>query len=588
MKGLGSEMAVSASGVPREITAEIEDFQHRVGEYLNGTLAPDDFKKCRLQLGIYGLRGIKDKQMVRVKIPSGKISAEQFERLADLTDTFATGRGHVTTRQDIQLYEVPVERTPELLRRLADAGLTTREACGNTVRNVTACPFAGLCPDELFDVSPYSLAVTRYFLRNPVCQALPRKFKISFSGCAHDCAMAPIHDIGAVTTVSTSGNGHPGYGFTLSVGGGLGPIPMSAQLLEPFTPLDRLLPTCEAVILVFEQHGERKNRQRARMKFLIERIGFNAFRKLVFAERDRLLSERAGFPALPAPQPAQATETDHTPLPAGTTPAMQRWLATNIRPQRETGFAVVTVRLLLGDLTASQMRQVAGLARRYAKGQLITTQWQDVCLPWVRFEALPALYEELVRIQLALPDAERIQDITACPGADTCQIGVTSSRGLARALMELLERPEYKTEDLKALRIKISGCPNSCGQHHIADIGFFGAARSVGGKLLPHYQLLLGGGIEDGRAQFGAPVVKLPAKHVPQAVERLLQQYRRERYDRESFHAFVQRIGVPTLAQQLEDLTVVQPQADASGIYQDWGRTEEFNLGGMGQGECAG
>jgi len=266
----------------------------------------------------------------------------------------------------------------------------------------------------------------------------------------------------------------------------------------------------------------------------------------------------------------------------------RRWLKTNVRPQRQVGYTVVTVRLFLGDMTAKQMRDLAALSRSYSQGQLITTQWQDICLPWVQFENLRQLYDDLVRIELALPEAQRIQDITACPGADSCQIGVTSSRGLARALTELLERPEYKTEDLAGLRIKISGCPNSCGQHHIADIGFFGAARNLNGRLVPHYQLLVGGGFEDGRVHFGQPVLKIPAKHAPQALERLLQFYRRERLDQEPFRAFVQRVGIPALQHVLQKFTVVRPPSEEPEIYQDWGKTSEFSLGGIGQGECAG
>jgi len=382
MEDLRSNLKPYAPAPPRAIAEEIEGFHRKICDYLDGTLSPEEFKKCRLQLGIYGLRGFKNKQMVRVKIPSGRINADQLERLADLVEEFATGRGHVTTRQDIQMYEVPIERTPEFLTELAKVGLTTREACGNTVRNVTACPFAGLCADELFDLSPYSLAVTNFFLRNPVCQALPRKFKISFSGCAHDCAMAPIHDIGAVATTHNE-NGRLAYGFKLYVGGGLGPFPMAAQPLEHFTPIEALLPTFEAILRVFDQHGERKNRQQARMKFLIERIGFEAFRKLVFETRDELLKQPERFPRLPEPEPVVATSVDHPVMPQMGLALFRQWLKTNVRTQRQPGCYVATVRLPLGDMDSQQMRGLARLSRWCSKGQLITTQWQDICLPWV-------------------------------------------------------------------------------------------------------------------------------------------------------------------------------------------------------------
>ena len=575
----------NAPQVPAPIADEIEAFSRRIGDYLDGVLSPDAFKACRLQLGIYGIRGLKDKQMVRVKIPAGRITADQFERLADVTRDFATGRAHVTTRQDVQLYEVPVERTPELLRQLAEVSLTSREACGNSVRNVTACPFAGVCADELFDVAPYALAITHHFLRNPLSQSLPRKFKISVSGCRHDCAMAPIHDIGIVAA-SRGANGHAAYGFTLYAGGGLGAAPRSAQPLEPFTPVEQLLPTCEAIIWVFNRDGERKNRSRARMKFLIERIGMAEFRRLVLAEREELARAPGRFPPLPEPHPLEAVPSQEALPPAGTA-AFQRWLTTNARTQRQAGHWIVTVRLPLGDLNVHQMRELAELARWCSRGQLITTQWQDLCLPWVESGHLERLHDQLAELGLALPDAERIQDITACPGADTCQIGITSSRGLARALTELLERPEYRGEDVGRLRIKISGCPNSCGQHHIADIGLFGAAKSLNGRLAPHYQLLLGGGIADGAAHFGAPIVRLPAKQVLQAIERLLGYYREQRAEHEPFRAFVQRVGPPVLQRLLEEFAAV-PVAEAADAAVDWGQAEPFSLGGMGQGECAG
>ena len=576
------ELKPGASARSSAVREEIAAFQGKVDAYLAKTLSAEEFKKCRLQLGIYGIRGLTDKQMIRVKVPAGRLSAEQMECLAKLVEEFATGRGHLTTRQDVQMYDVPIARTPELMIRLAEAGLTTREACGNSVRNVTACPFAGLCADERFDVAPYALAVTQHFLRNPMSQALPRKFKISFSGCRHDCAMAPIHDIGAIAAES---NGR--LGFRLYVGGGLGAFPRAAHLLEPFTSVERLLPTCEAILHVFDQHGERKNKARARLKFLIERLGFEAFEALVVVERDRLLNETGRFATLAVPQPLPATETNHVSLPTKGSAAFLCWVKTNVAPQRQAGFMIVTVRLPLGDLAASQMRQLASLAHRVSQGQLLVTQWQDLCLPWVPHADLAGVFEEVSRLGLALADANRIQDITACPGADTCQIGITSSRGLATVLTQLLDRPVYKSDDLKGLRIKISGCPNSCGQHHIADVGFFGLARSIEGKLAPHYQLLVGGGCANGEVRFGRPVEKIPAKYVPHVVERLLQCYRRQRLDHEPFSAFVDRVGIPALQQRLREFAAVKSYAEDPELFRDWGRTTEFTLAGAGQGECA-
>lgn len=585
--------------LPPHIEQELEEFAGRVAGYTAGALSPDDFKPCRLQLGIYGIRGLKDRQMVRIKVPSGRLTAEQLEGASVLTDEFATGRAHVTTRQDLQIYEVPITKTPELLRRLAQIGLTTREACGNSVRNVTACPFAGLFDDELFDVVPYANAVTAHFLRNPASQALPRKFKMSFSACRDDCAMAPIHDLGGTAARRMEG-GRAAHGFRLYVGGGLGAVPRPADVLEPFTPTAQLLPTCEAVIRVFHRDGDRANKQRARLKFLLERIGIEAFRQRVAEMREQLLAEHPErFAYLPEPTPVDPTRAAPPAFPDRPFGPYRRWLATNVRPQRHAGYAAVTIRLLLGDLTTIQMREVAELSRRVGRSQVITTQWQDLCLPWVAIEQLPALFEGLTRIGLAQSEAQRVQDITACPGVDTCQIGVTASRGLARALTQTLEQPAYLADDLQGIRIKISGCPNSCGQHHIADIGLHGAARTVHGRLVPHYQLMLGGGpavggtppsgqAEGGRWQLAQAVVKVPAAHVPQAVERVLAWYRSQRAPDESFRVFARRMGATPFQQLLQDLTDVKPPAEEPEAYRDWDRADAFTMAGMGQGECAG
>lgn len=579
----GSAAALRLPEPPQE---EGERFAQDIQAYLGGTLTPDEFKRCRLQMGVYGIRGLKDRHMIRVKVPAGQLNADQLEGLSRASRDYATGRGHATTRQAIQLYDIAVQRLPQLLAELAEVGLTSREACGNTVRNVTACPFTGICADELFDVSPYARAVVRHFLRNAVSQSLPRKFKISFSGCAIDCAMSAIHDIGAVAARREGAQGMA-YGFTLYVGGGLGANPRSGDRLEPFTPVGQLLPTCEAIVRVFDRHGDRANRSRARMKFLLERIGADAFRRLVVAERDALLREPGRFALLPEPEPINGPDAKARALPSAESALLRRWLGTNVRPQRQAGYWIVTVRLILGDMSAEQMGGLARLSREHGTGRLVTTPWQDICLPWVPTNALAPLHAALAALGLGEPDAERIQDITSCPGADTCQIGITSSRGLAGALMRVLKRPEYAAKEFASLRIKISGCPNSCGQHHIADIGLFGAAKNVAGRLIPHYQLLVGGRTAPGVAEFGLPVVRLPAKRVPEAVQRLLDDYRSRRQDGEAFRVYATRVGLPALQALLEPCATLEPGQEAAAA-EDWGQTTPFSLAGMGKGECAG
>ncbi|MBI2174504.1 MAG: nitrite/sulfite reductase [Candidatus Omnitrophica bacterium] len=568
------------SEIPLEVRQEIDDFRQRLEAYQAGSFSAQAFKPIRLRLGVYGLRGIKDKQMIRVRVPSGRLTKEQLLCLAEVAQRFAGGHLHITTRQDIQFYNVPIHQTADFMERLAEVGLTTREASGNSVRNVTACPAAGLCAEELFDVSPHANAVTSHFLRNPLSQALPRKFKMSFSGCQRDCAKALIHDVGVLAIEQDKC-----LGFRLYVGGGLGPIPKAGHLFEAFTAAEHLLPTIEAIIRVFNEQGQRKDPHRARLKFLIERIGFDAFRRMVLELREKLNTFPGRFVALPAEPKKPMTSRTHF-FPEEGSALCHAWLKTNVHCQRHPEFVIVTIRCLLGDITASQLRGVASLVDKYGCNLAVTTQDQNLCIPWVPLEKLPQLYTELSLIDLGQAYAQRIQDITCCPGADTCQIGITSSRGLAQALTRLLEQPIFQTEDLKALRIKVSGCPNSCGQHSVADIGFSGAARTIGGRMVPHYQLLVGGAVGEEKIHFGQPVAKIPAKRVPEALERLLQLYRRQRCEGETFRVFIQRLGIPALQQALHDLTILQPNAEEESLFRDWGKSVPFVLS-VGQGECA-
>ena len=572
---------------PQAGREEIQEFSQLVERYFTGEISPDEFKARRLHMGTYGIRNTKDVHMMRVKIPQGTLSAEQLEALAEIAERYSKGIGHFTTRQDIQLYWLPTRAVPSVMASLAAAGLTTREACGNSVRNVTACHLAGISPIELFDVTPHAAAVTRHFLRNAASQKLPRKFKIAFEGCPVDHAKTAIHDIGAVAAVQEEG-GKRVLGFRLYVGGGLGAAPMQAIPLEPFTPTTELLRTCEAIVRVHDRLGDRKNKAAARIKFVVKRLGPDAFRHAVFAQRASL--PLYAYPAMHQPQaeerpPQAATDIPVAPQLNGT---FKRWMFTNVMGQRQAGYSVVTIRLRLGDISTSQMRALATILRRYCGGWVRTTIRQNLALRWIRNEHLASLFSELEPLGLAEPEAERLSDVTSCPGAETCQLGISASRGLARALEATFKSTQLAGEDIDRIGIKVSGCPNSCGQHHIADIGFFGGARKVNDRLVPHFQLLIGGAADEGKAQFGQSVMKLPARRIPEAVVRMIELYRKDRQaPEEPFGPFATRMGVAYWQRALEPFATLPPYDASPEAYRDWGAETEFSLGGMGPGECA-
>ncbi|MBI4354462.1 MAG: nitrite/sulfite reductase, partial [Candidatus Omnitrophica bacterium] len=507
---------------------------------------------------------------------------QQLEALAEICDQFTPSRScHLTTRQDVQLYGIDRPRLPALLRRLAAAGLTTREASGNVVRNVTCCPWAGISPEESFDITPYAQAMSDYFLRNPVTQLLPRKVKIAFEGCSVDHARVLIHDIGVV---AASKGDEPG--FRIFIGGGLGPTPRAAQLLEPWTSAEWLLPTMEAVLRMFDRLGERRVRARARLKFLIEEVGWSAFRQWVLDERQAVWATQSGQAlgvfAQPVEQPPVAEQ--FLVVTPRDEEAFNRWRATNVSAQQQDGFVSVLIRVPFGDITADQLREVSRLAQRCAWGIRLTNT-QNLLLRFVPRTALSRLYNELARVNLALPFANRLADITRCPGADSCLSAITHPRGLAQAL-DALMRNGLSSMAEWPLSIKISGCPNSCGHHHIADIGCFGMAVKVGERHLPCYQLLIGGGTSTGSAQFGQRLVRVPAGRAPEAINRLLHLYATERQQDESFPAFISRIGLELVQKSLQDLTDLTGVEQQPELWTDLGDDEPFVLA-AGKGECA-
>src|SRR5262245_9536128 len=576
-----------------EIENELRYFEQEIAALEAGASDPNDFKRFRLENGVYGIRNSADRHMIRVKIPFGRITPDQLEGIADIAQEFTpTGISHLTTRQDIQFHNVLRADVPKVLRLLAEMGLTTREACGNTVRNVTACPYAGVAADEAFDVTPYAEAVAAYFLRNPINQNLPRKFKIAFEGCADDHARIPIHDIGAVAKVRTA-DGKLERGFHVYVAGGLGAQPRSADRLEEFTPAELIIPTIEAAIRVFDRYGERRpervHRMRARMKFIAREWGKERLHKAILSERRQILLTRSGRMPLEI-DPIEETPPKKlvcvdSPSARRLDPAYVRWLKTNVSEQKQRGWHVVAVAVPLGDITPASLRALAQVARRYADGRIRISIGQNFILRWVAAHELPHLFAALKNLGLVETEGQ-ISDITRCPGADTCQLALTHSRGLAAALRESLADRYAAIPEVQELSIKISGCMNSCGQHHIADIGLFGASLETDGRTFPVYTLLLGGRTIEGQAIFGKFAAKIPARLAPDAVRTVLDFYVQARQVGESFRDFVARVGISRFRRLLETFTDFGRYAHREDLQYDLGETELYKAE-VGAGECA-
>ncbi len=528
--------------------------------------------------------------MQRIKIPFGGLNAEQLETAADLAEEYSDGVVHVTTRQDFQLHFIHIDDTPTLMRRLAAAGITTREACGNSVRNVTACPYAGVCQDEVFDVSPYARALAKFLLGHPDCQSFGRKFKPAFSGCGqHACGLVNMHDLGLVAA-TRSENGTGKRGFEMYVGGGLGSVAYQAKLFDSFLAPEELLPTAQAMARVFARLGEKKNRNRARIKFLINDLGIEKFRQLVLEERKTLPHDPRWTQLI-----SDAEKEREEPLrPAGELPqggseSFQQWLRSNIRPQRQQGYVVATVALPLGDITALQLRALADVVRRFTRGTVRTTVEQNFVIRWVSRSDLPELHRALEAASLGRPGAGSIIDVVACPGTDTCKLGISSSRGLAAELEKRLAQKSMEfDESVRNLHIKISGCFNSCGQHHVADLGFYGVSRKIAGYAVPHFQVVLGGEWTRNAASYGLPILAIPSKRIPETVERITERFLSDRQKDESFQKFVKRIGKLELKRMLEDLAVPPTDTADRSFFRDWGDPREYGLGDLGIGECAG
>ena len=580
-----------------EMAADIDKFEEQLADYFAGRVPEDVFRVFRLNNGIYGQRQGGTNQMVRVKVPYGAMTADQLDALADLVVDHSRGWGHITTRQNIQFHFVELAEIPLVMRRLASVGLTTREACGDTVRNVQGCHLAGACPFEVLDISAWSEATYRHFVRNPISQRLPRKFKINFSGCDTDCGQAMFNDVGVIAASRTHPDGSVEQGFRIYIAGGLGTTPFPALALEEFTSRGDLLPTIESVLRVFDQTGNRDNKLRARLKWVVDQLGIDEVRRRVVATRKFLPASSTwpgGVPEVvaewgddPAGLAADATPTpigQGVPVSLGAKTPFDRWVEANVVRGAANGTVSAYAWCELGDVTADQFRAVAAIVREFDTDVRVTNR-QNFVLRDLTEDQLPALFQHLVDAGMAKPGAELLRDVVACPGADTCNLAVTQSRGLAKAIGEALEAEGLA--EVGGVRINISGCTNSCGQHHTSDIGFFGAERRAHGQSAPGYQMLLGGYVGQEQVHFGQKALRLPAHNAPQATVQVVRRFVDERQAGENFPTWLERSGgAKEVAIGLKELDQFPLPDESPDFYVDFDETGPYSAD-VGESECA-
>jgi sulfite reductase beta subunit-like hemoprotein len=583
--------------IDAETAADIEKFERMLGQYLAGQMDEDAFRVFRLNNGIYGQRQGGHNQMIRVKVPYGSLTPEQLDMFGYVADAYSRGWGHITTRQNVQFHFVQLERVPALLKELASVGLTTREACGDTVRNVQGCHLAGACPFEVLDISPWAEAAYQHFLHHAYAQRLPRKFKINFSGCATDCGQAMFNDVGVVGVGRPKEDGTIEPGFRVFIAGGLGANPHPAQALEDFTSREQLMATLEAVLRTFDHYGNRDNKLRARMKWLVDTMGIDELRRRIFKERKFLIASSTSPEGIPeivqqrGDAPAGiATGVQPTPVGSPVTLKLnpgdgyKRWETANVVVGVAKGTVSAYAWARLGDITSAQWRALASIQREF-EAEVRVTNRQNIVFRDLRHDQLASLHDRLAAIGMAEPGAELARDVVACPGADTCNLAVTQSRGLADAIGVALEGAGLA--DIGGIRVNISGCTNSCGQHHISDIGFFGAERRAHGQSAPGYQMLLGGHIGSTEVEFGQKALRLPAKAVPEATVRVVGRFANERTAGEAFQDWLARAGGPAaVGAELKGLDVWPTPEERPDYYIDYGETGPY-IADVGEGECA-
>ncbi len=557
---------------------DVDLFVHKLEAFERGELSPDDWRSFRLLNGVYGQRQ-DGFQMVRAKIPGGITTPAQLEALATVAEKFGHDKGHVTTRQNVQYHFVKLEDTEEALRILADAGITTKEACGHSVRNWTCCPLAGVAQGEPFDPTPYLEALAHHLLRGPYSSTLPRKLKPSVGGCCGtDCSQAFINDLGFLAREQ---NGE--FGFKLVAGGGLSTLRRSALTVEEFVPVAEIFEAADAIVRVFHRIGNRNNKAKARLKWAIDKIGADKFIAEYFAEREKIRAE-GGVPLVLPPQPPPPARRALLSQVTTVEEGYDEWAADSVRPQKQNGFSAIVIRLPLGDISAAQFRALAQLCVQFGDGEVRMTNEQNIVMRWVPNARLPALHRELARVGLARIGANTLADVTSCPGATSCKLAVTSSKGLGAVLTELLDNRPDLVRAAKGLDVKISGCPHGCGQHYIAGIGFQGGMRKVAGRAAPLYLVYVGGGFSATGASFGRLVGKVPARRVGQALERLIGYYIAQGG---TSHAFWANVPLDALRELLADLSVIDDANATEDDFIDLGEQTAFEVLTGAEGECA-
>jgi sulfite reductase (ferredoxin) len=568
---------------------EFDDFDSEAHKFLDGQTEETEFIGFRLKQGVYGQRQA-DVQMIRVKLPFGGINPEQMETFADVVEQWAPlNKGHITTRQNIQIHHVPLDDAAKLIRAISDVGLSSREGCGNTMRNVTGDPWAGICEGEEFDPTPYAGAYVRYFVRHPTTQLMPRKVKTAFTATDEDRAITGIHDVAFIPRVRDGVKG-----FEMRVGGGTSIMPRVAPTLRDFVSADdgEYLKVTEAVMRIFDrQEWLRENRARARLKVFVDKFGIEELQKQVDEElRGDWVGERDFTPDLfEHDEEANTPELlDDYASPNGDGSPFERFRDTNVTPQRQQGFSAVQIQVVRGDLTPEQFRGLAAITRKYSAGYARTTVHQNLVLRWVHDESVYEVWRALSELGLGDPGADEVVDVVSCPGTDSCKLGITSSMGLNAAVRERVSEMQIEDALTKRVHIKMSGCPNGCSQHHIANIGFYGASIKVGGHTIPAYVAHIGGNYEGGEVVYGTRLkVRLPAKRVPDAVERWLRMYESEREGDEEFNAFAERVGAERFTAEVKELAMpVEFGLENMSHFIDWNRKVPFEVI-RGEGECA-
>ena len=562
------------------VERDIIELERKIKLFKDGKIDEERFRSLRLARGVYGQRQ-EGVQMIRIKLPYGKVTSDQLLRISDVSDEYSRGKLHITTRQDIQIHYVSLDRTPELWAELEKSDVTLREACGNTVRNVTASPDAGINPDEAFDATPYAHATFQFFLRNPICQEMGRKFKMSFSSTDDDTALTFIHDLGFIPKIKGGEKG-----FKVMLGGGLGSQPRHADVLTEFLPVNQLIPTIEGVLRVFDRHGERSRRLKARMKFLIKDLGLEGFMDLVAEEKKALSYKTYEIDTSAYDKPVAAPLTEAPEVIIEDVKAYEAWKATNVFKQKQEGLYAIGIKVRLGDFSTEKARALAALIKKYGGDELRLTLRQNILFRHIPEGAIPFFYSQLANLGFARPGYETTTDITACPGTDTCNLGIASSTGIADKLEDVLveEYPEYLNN--KEITIKISGCMNACGQHNMAHIGFQGMSVRTPEKLVaPALQVLLGGGVlGNGDGRFADKVIKIPSKRGPQALRAILDDFKANAGNQD-FLSYYDEKGQRYFYDFLKPLSETDNLVESDFV--DWGNDEKY-IQEVGVGECAG